>query len=86
MNEIMSYISLFAGWALSLALGAAIVPKILLISYKKRLFDLPDSRKVHATPVPRLGGLSFFPVVLITMCLVPGVRYHLGCPVEPPPA
>lgn len=38
-------------------------------------FDMPDERKVHHAPIPRLGGLSFFPVMLITMgglVLVPG--------------
>lgn len=28
---------------------------------------MPDKRKVHHAPIPRLGGLSFFPVMLITM-------------------
>lgn len=78
MNELF----LLCGWVLALMLGSLIVPKILLISYKKRLFDEPDARKVHTTPVPRLGGLSFFPVILITMCLVMGLRYYLGYPVE----
>lgn len=33
----MSYVFLLCGWLLALILGMAIVPKILLISYKKRL-------------------------------------------------
>lgn len=78
MNELF----LLCGWALALLLGSLIVPKILLISYKKRLFDEPDARKVHTTPIPRLGGLSFFPVILITMCLIIGLRYYWGYPVE----
>ena len=28
---------------------------------------MPDERKVHHAPIPRLGGLSLFPVMLITM-------------------
>lgn len=56
----MDYLFLMSGFLLSLLLGMMIVPKILLISYKKRLFDMPDSRKVHEIPVPRLGGISFF--------------------------
>ena len=34
-----------------------VLPNILLISHKKKLFDMPDKRKVHHAPVPRLGGL-----------------------------
>ena len=54
-----------------------IIPRILVISHKKRLYDVPDSRKVHTTPVPRLGGLSFFPVVLMSFALVIGFRLYL---------
>ena len=82
----MNYLFLLCGWLLALMLGMVIVPKILLISYKKRLFDLPDSRKVHTTPIPRLGGLSFFPVILIAMCLILGARYYWGYPVDNIPA
>lgn len=78
----MNYVFLLTSWLLALVLGMAIVPKILLISYKKRLFDIPDERKVHTIPVPRLGGLSFFPVILITMCLMLGIRYYWGYPIE----
>ena len=70
----MDYLSLAGGFLLSLLLGMVIVPKILLISYKKRLFDMPDSRKVHQLPIPRLGGISFFPVILISLCFMLGIR------------
>ena len=55
---------------LSVFLTSIIIPRILFISYKKRLFDIPDERKVHKIPVPRLGGLSFFPVILVSVCIV----------------
>lgn len=51
------------GFFLSILFGMVIIPRILVISHKKRLYDIPDSRKVHTTPVPHLGGLSFFPVI-----------------------
>lgn len=66
----------------AISLGLFIIPNILLISHKKRLFDMPDERKVHVHPVPRLGGLSFFPVILISLCLAMGVRYYMGFPIE----
>ena len=61
---------LLCGFLASVFLGMAIIPRILVISHKKRLYDIPDTRKVHTTPVPRLGGLSFFPVILMSMALV----------------
>ena len=67
---------------IALLLGMIMIPNILLISYRKRLFDLPDSRKVHTNPVPRLGGLSFLPAIIITFALMTGLRYLLGFPIE----
>ena len=69
-----NYIFLGVGFFIAMALGIILIPRILLISHKKRLFDIPDSRKVHKVPVPRLGGLSFFPAILIAVTLAVGVR------------
>lgn len=58
--------------------GRWIIPNILLISIRKRLFDVPNARKVHKYPVPRLGGVSFFPVILFVMCITTVIRMHIG--------
>ena len=83
MKEIILYVrimqtSLFLlfGFLFAVSLGMVIIPRILVISHKKRLYDVPDARKVHTMPVPRLGGLSFFPVILMSMFLVIGFRLY----------
>lgn len=67
---------LLFGFLFAVLLGMVIIPRILVISHKKRLYDVPDARKVHTMPVPRLGGLSFFPVILMSMFLVIGFRLY----------
>ena len=67
---------LLFGFLFAVSLGMVIIPRILVISNKKRLYDVPDARKVHTMPVPRLGGLSFFPVILMSMFLVIGFRLY----------
>ena len=67
---------LLFGFLFAVSLGMVIIPRILVISHKKRLYDVPDARKVHMMPVPRLGGLSFFPVILMSMFLVIGFRLY----------
>ena len=52
-----------------------IIPQILLIAFRKNLFDELDPRKVHKGAVPRLGGIAFFPAILFSMLLLLGV----GC-------
>lgn len=65
----------FIALAVSMLLGHFIMPKVLVISYKKKLFDMPDKRKVHTMPVPRLGGITFFPIILISFLTVVSLRY-----------
>ncbi len=71
-----TFLFLLFGFLFAVSLGMVIIPRILVISHKKRLYDVPDARKVHTMPVPRLGGLSFFPVILMSMFLVIGFRLY----------
>ena len=60
--------SLFV-FALSVFCAGVLIPQILLISFRKRLFDVPDERKIHQGVVPRLGGIAFKPVVFFSVAL-----------------
>lgn len=73
---------LAGSFLIALLLGIVMIPNILLVSYRKRLFDLPDPRKVHTCPVPRLGGISFLPAIIITFALIMGFRILHGVPLE----
>lgn len=69
---------LIVGFLLAAFMGQIIIPRILLISLRKRLFDIPDERKVHTHPVPRLGGVTFFPVILFVVCIILVFRILVG--------
>lgn len=69
---------ILSGTLLATFMGRLIIPNILIISLRKRLFDVPDSRKVHKRPVPRLGGVMFFPVIVFTMCIMSLTRIIWG--------
>ena len=62
------YYSIFLPLCISLGIGMYIIPRILLVSARRQLFDEPDDRKVHERPVSRLGGISFLPILLISVC------------------
>jgi UDP-N-acetylmuramyl pentapeptide phosphotransferase/UDP-N-acetylglucosamine-1-phosphate transferase len=36
------------------------IPAIMKVAEEKKLFDLPDSRKLHTTPIASLGGVGIF--------------------------
>lgn len=55
-----------------------LIPQILLIAFRRQLFDEPDERKIHRSLVPRLGGIAFNPVILFSVLFVVGVNVALG--------
>lgn len=68
----------FGAFIISIMLGRIIIPNILIISMRKKLYDVPDARKVHKQPIPRLGGVTFAPVVLFTFFCATAVRLELN--------
>lgn len=66
-------VGIIASFLVSLLLTGIIIPKILLIAYRKNLFDEPDARKIHKGAIPRLGGIAFVPALLFAVCLVTGI-------------
>jgi UDP-N-acetylmuramyl pentapeptide phosphotransferase/UDP-N-acetylglucosamine-1-phosphate transferase len=60
----MVIILLLIVFLFSLVFAAIAMHYILIISYKKRLYDMPDKRKLHTIPISRLGGLSFTPITI----------------------
>lgn len=69
-------INIFCGFCISALLAGIIIPQILLIAFRKKLFDEPDERKIHHIPIPRLGGLAFTPVIFFTMAFMFGVTQY----------
>lgn len=65
---------LIGAFLVSVFLSRIIIPNILIISLRKRLFDQPDARKVHNRPIPRLGGVTFFPVIVFTFAIFTAFR------------
>lgn len=56
-------------FAVAALLGYLCIPFVVRAAVRLKLYDLPNSRKVHDMPVPRLGGLSFLPVVVVVLCI-----------------
>lgn len=50
----------FIAFALSFMLVYITIPVIVRISKEKKLFDVPNERKVSTTVIPNLGGVSLF--------------------------
>ena len=62
-------IYLLGAFLLSLSCGVVFTPLILDFCKRKKLYDIPNERKVHKNAVPRLGDISFFPSMLMAFLL-----------------
>ena len=63
-------IYLLGAFLVSLICGLVFTPLILDFCKRKRLYDIPNERKVHKNATPRLGGISFFPSMLTAFIIV----------------
>jgi len=66
MNECIDLCLVAVAFIIAFFLEWQILPKILLISRKKHLYDLPNARKTHTFATPRLAGVSFIPIVVFS--------------------
>ena len=63
-----------ASFFIAIFIESIMLPRILLISRRKRLYDMPDKRKSHKSPIPRLAGITFFPVIMLSFLSVSGLQ------------
>lgn len=55
-----------------------IIPQILRVAFRKNLFDVPGPRKIHHLDIPRLGGIAFYPAILLSLFILYGFGMHYG--------
>ena len=68
----------FLCFILSIVLAGIIIPNIMTIAFKRKLFDEIDERKIHRGVVPRLGGIAFLPALIFSFFAVVGCNVRLG--------
>lgn len=74
----VAYLLIVVSLLISIILSALIIPRILVVAFRKKLFDIPNERKIHNGIIPRLGGISFVPTILFTLSFTIGLRYLIG--------
>lgn len=67
MQDILIYAGAFL---LSMLCGFAFIPLIIRFCLERKLYDMPNGRKVHKNPIPRLGGISFVPSMILASIIV----------------
>ncbi len=76
--DILWIVNISAVFLLCVITAGIMIPQILLIAYRRNLFDVPDERKIHKIPVPRLGGMAFTLVIFFSLALAFGINMVFG--------
>ena len=59
------------GTIIAYIFGVFLVPLVINFSKKEGLVDLPNERKIHTTPISRIGGVAIWTSTMLTfLCLV----------------
>ena len=58
--------------SVSFAITFLAIPVIISVAEMKKLFDVPDERKIHQTPIPSLGGVGIFAGFVLASLLTIG--------------
>lgn len=69
---------LIFSFSASFLLEMMVLPRVIYIAKKKRLYDVPNGRKSHALLVPRLAGTSFFPILLVVFFVAALIFFKFG--------
>ncbi len=60
------------------------IPVIIRVAQVKKLFDVPNERKIHKSPIPSLGGLGIFVgftisvLLFVKMSAAPEFQYYIA--------
>jgi len=55
--------------ASAMVLSATLTPVVRTFALRLGVIDQPHPRKIHLTPVPRLGGLAMYVAFVVTVCI-----------------
>ena len=63
-------IYIIIAFCLSAVCGIVTIPQIISFCNRKKIYDIPDLRKIHRNSIPRLGGVCFLPSMLLAFLIV----------------
>jgi UDP-GlcNAc:undecaprenyl-phosphate GlcNAc-1-phosphate transferase len=60
--------------ATALLLAGGAIPLLRRLAFRLRILDMPATRKLHAAPMPLLGGVAIYGAVVVSLLISPGRR------------
>src|SRR5512146_2409937 len=54
-------------FTVALAVAYFLTPRVISLAVKVGALDAPDARKVHTSPIPRMGGLAIYAAFVLAV-------------------
>lgn len=67
-------LNVFLTSAVSFIIAFLSIPAIIKVAREKKLFDLPNDRKLHTEPIASLGGVGIFVAFLVSCLLIVSIN------------
>ncbi|MEO1627824.1 MAG: undecaprenyl/decaprenyl-phosphate alpha-N-acetylglucosaminyl 1-phosphate transferase, partial [Bacteroidota bacterium] len=67
---------LLLSMACAFSITYLLIPSIINIADRKKIFDEPGGRKTHKRPIPALGGIAIFAGFLIALLLFMEINFQ----------
>lgn len=68
--ELWQLMTLLLSLLCAMLLEAMALPRVIYIARKKGFYDMPNKRKSHAQPIPRIAGVTFLPIMILVLLVV----------------
>lgn len=72
------YLDIIMAFVAGAVFASVFLPVILRVATRRNLYDGTDFRKIHHGDVPRLGGVSFMPSLVMALLTVAGINLMCG--------
>lgn len=69
------FVRVFLSFIMALAITSLLIPMWISVCNKWKLFDFPDSRKLHAPCIPTMGGLAIYGGVFMSFFLFADIEH-----------
>ena len=78
MKDISAYIPYLTVMAVSFAFSALLMPLTIYFLRRFNIMDIPDRRKIHTAPVPRMGGIAIYAAFAATVIIFAphSIKWH----------
>jgi len=78
MEYISTHYPYLAAFSIAFLIALILMPITIHLLKRFKVMDIPDQRKIHTAPIPRMGGIAIYAAFAVTVILVApeNIKWH----------